>query len=951
MNNIDLTSLVLQEDSGNYGCMVTQWFAFGDDWKLHRGSGFVLEFRLQPDTYSGTQTLYVCESIIFDAGIALQLIDGAPSMTFVGQSAITAPSSIPTGEKVHLMFEWTGTVGRIYVNGSQVATGSLSQGVDSVTEHRYYWFRGMSAEYYTGVIDYVRLWSAGVDPSTVYGYRQHILNSHSPDWMDVEAQWYLSGKALFNAFEEHEYDGDTVQGYFDFVNNGTDFPDAVTVEYEGWAYVVPYPTCWPDTKVCGVPVTQWDCTFSGHHACFDTQALTDVWMWGKVPDEGVPVIPTWYEDWPHHLEMAGNGGYVRSIIDSVVELDQTAMTVALDSAYWPEQYLIGRIVFALALDYVPTYTTSPDYAEYAVEKNHILFDGVVVASGTLYELGVMRWVSGGVDYHYPESRPIPGYWAVSNGDTGISVEFPPDYALPTRGFIITSAKNGTLQADYTLVGGQQNNLLIGFQQLDVLEPPVVPGGDHMLYTEKRGVASEVQFSLHQYADPRQKYLLAAGYQPTLYFESVAGAWTSAASTNVLVHLGEGDYTLALTAAEMAYKRIRIAVERNTEQDFFSPSPIEVRTFTHDIEDLASDHDDIVSDITDQTTALQSDHTNIRGDISSAESTLQGEHSDISAAIAAIDFATVESLLQDIVDDGVLIQHAAGATSQLITVNDGTDPISNAHVWITSGADPASEIIGSSHLLTNASGQVTLWTSAIAGQTVYVWVQANGYSFAHPFALDVGDVWTVSGSEASGITYDLQTLAGMLATRLGDSKLGWYKETGELEGYLKMAYIYYQITCRLKMVTVLGSIVSGQRAYGLGTIHQARAVNVGSSWIPLKNIEDIDLGGAMWRDDVGDPQEAVQVGKNLIVAPVPDASGAALRVDGWGAETSGFTEDTDTPDLMPVGLELALIDKAEAIARVSRPEIYGNTTQAAAAEAKAREWVLLIGGTVHTAEAR
>jgi hypothetical protein len=82
---------------------------------------------------------------------------------------------------------------------------------------------------------------------------------------------------------------------------------------------------------------------------------------------------------------------------------------------------------------------------------------------------------------------------------------------------------------------------------------------------------------------------------------------------------------------------------------------------------------------------------------------------------------------DLLLDAAVAVTGAGATAKTytLTLADGTTPIADAQVWVTS--DSAGTIILASGT-TNASGQVTFYLDA---GTVYIWRQKSGYDFTNP----------------------------------------------------------------------------------------------------------------------------------------------------------------------------------------------------------------------------
>lgn len=74
----------------------------------------------------------------------------------------------------------------------------------------------------------------------------------------------------------------------------------------------------------------------------------------------------------------------------------------------------------------------------------------------------------------------------------------------------------------------------------------------------------------------------------------------------------------------------------------------------------------------------------------------------------------------------------GSSSCTLTVTDGTNPVENVEVWITTDS-AGTNIIGGT-LYTNSSGQVTFMLDS--GGTYYIWKQKDGYNFTNP------ETWTV-----------------------------------------------------------------------------------------------------------------------------------------------------------------------------------------------------------------
>jgi len=83
------------------------------------------------------------------------------------------------------------------------------------------------------------------------------------------------------------------------------------------------------------------------------------------------------------------------------------------------------------------------------------------------------------------------------------------------------------------------------------------------------------------------------------------------------------------------------------------------------------------------------------------------------------------------DDLLTNTGGAGATSTVITITDGTNPLDGVEVWVTS--DSAGSNIIAGVLSTDTNGQVTFMLDA---GTVYVWSQLAGYNFTNPQTLVV-----------------------------------------------------------------------------------------------------------------------------------------------------------------------------------------------------------------------
>lgn len=74
---------------------------------------------------------------------------------------------------------------------------------------------------------------------------------------------------------------------------------------------------------------------------------------------------------------------------------------------------------------------------------------------------------------------------------------------------------------------------------------------------------------------------------------------------------------------------------------------------------------------------------------------------------------------------------SGGVSWTITINDGTNPIDNVGVWITTDEDGDNTVAGT--LYTNSAGQVTLMFDA---GSYYCWKEKGGYNFTNPQSFTV-----------------------------------------------------------------------------------------------------------------------------------------------------------------------------------------------------------------------
>jgi len=69
---------------------------------------------------------------------------------------------------------------------------------------------------------------------------------------------------------------------------------------------------------------------------------------------------------------------------------------------------------------------------------------------------------------------------------------------------------------------------------------------------------------------------------------------------------------------------------------------------------------------------------------------------------------------------------SGGTSHTITITDGTNPLDNVRVWVTTDSAGSNIVAGTRN--TNSSGEVTFTLDA---GTYYVWKEKSGYNFTNP----------------------------------------------------------------------------------------------------------------------------------------------------------------------------------------------------------------------------
>jgi hypothetical protein len=103
---------------------------------------------------------------------------------------------------------------------------------------------------------------------------------------------------------------------------------------------------------------------------------------------------------------------------------------------------------------------------------------------------------------------------------------------------------------------------------------------------------------------------------------------------------------------------------------------------------------------------------------------------------AADLATTDGKVDDILEDtgttipailATLSGEGAGSTPNEITLSDGTNPIADADVWVTTDSAGTNIIAGT--LQTNSLGKVTFMLDTDV--TYYLWVQKDGWNFSNP----------------------------------------------------------------------------------------------------------------------------------------------------------------------------------------------------------------------------
>lgn len=128
------------------------------------------------------------------------------------------------------------------------------------------------------------------------------------------------------------------------------------------------------------------------------------------------------------------------------------------------------------------------------------------------------------------------------------------------------------------------------------------------------------------------------------------------------------------------------------------------------------------------TAISASQVAVETAIDSAEAAIIAK---VETAIGYID-TEVASILEDTGTTlpatlATLSSEGPGSSANVITINDGTNPVENAQVWVTTDSAGSNIIAGT--LMTNSLGTVTFMLDV--GVTYYLWVQKDGYNFTNP----------------------------------------------------------------------------------------------------------------------------------------------------------------------------------------------------------------------------
>jgi hypothetical protein len=868
---------------------------------LHQGTGYTLEVRLQPENITGKRILlYVRDT----GGNTLEIgLDAGKPYVAHNSSAVACASVLPVDSRSHVVWHRDGSDVEIWVNGALAASGTLAP-VANAPAAEWNMLAGASlANNYLGYLDYMRRWPVDTDPSTLYALDPYILNDKHPLWSELVSQWCMNGRVYYNGFEprtisiEGEPDVDC-QGYVTLADpyfDATKAPD--------WLAFFIQPTTFPDTRrdYHAYETNGWLC---GHLDCFELTDAPDLWMWGRIPPNGVPVRRTFYPEALDGITLDNTAEFERWAVDSSIT---GLCTISLNDAYWPSQYRITEIkvqVYDVAGE--TRYDANPAAALYYTDIN-VVVNGDVAATTSLWESKNVSWYTGVDNYcpYDPRETGVSGHWTstpstdpqiitIACSDRSLDIDVPDTWPYDSGvwGWSIVS--------------------------ITVSEPPITVGGEAevLMYKKNDGSNPTINWYMRLKDDPTQPLDGISDWKPTLVFWSRATQTAGEAQSTNSVVVDDGHCSLKLTQAEWNCDAVSVKTER---EDAFGAAPTIV-LYGHTPDDLGSDNDTISGKVDDANTAI--------GEVATAVS-------GVDAALGVVDgnVDDIEAILDNWVANGLPGIVPVGENLQVVLVTDGTNPVPDARVWLASDASGAT-VVGASQYASDANGRVELYTTLADGATGYVFAVATGYSFPNPVAITIGDDYTLTATAVTGEGVTLETLIAKLRVRLDDvNKEHWELDT-ELTGFINEGYLEALTAGRFADSEEVSGSVSGTAVYALSRIFNPTTVTYGGEPLDFTTTEKLDSAEPGWRSAASDtPRKWLRgSGKSIRLYPAPDESATEIRVGGLTVAQE-LVELSDTPALLPAGFEYMLLDWAEYRARASRPTGQANAAIAQIALAK------------------
>jgi hypothetical protein len=163
--------------TGKYGKALSfngnSWVTVADNALLHLTTGMTLEAWVDPAATSTDWTAAVIKERTGGLAYALYATDGAakPPAGYIDKTGTdynaTAGSLLPLNTWTHLAVTYDGTTIRLYVNGTQVATKAVSGSIISSTAPLRIGGDSVWGEYFTGLIDEVRVYNRALSAAEV----------------------------------------------------------------------------------------------------------------------------------------------------------------------------------------------------------------------------------------------------------------------------------------------------------------------------------------------------------------------------------------------------------------------------------------------------------------------------------------------------------------------------------------------------------------------------------------------------------------------------------------------------------------------------------------------------------------------------------------------------------------------------------------------------------------